>query len=67
MEKHLNSTSLTANNDEINNNSGGNKKKGQNKGVTKLKDIVFKMIPCLFPQVIEHILLENNIDPDSKL
>ena len=43
------------------------KKKGKEKGALKLKDIVFKMIPCLFPQVIDHLLLSNGIDSDIKI
>lgn len=34
------------------------KKKGnQKKQGTKLRDIVFKLIPCLFPAVIDNILI----------
>lgn len=45
-----------------------NKKKAKEaKGGVKVKDIVFKMIPCLFPQVIEHILTSNEINPDAKV
>lgn len=45
------------------------KKKGKegNKGPPKLKDLVFKMIPCLYPQVIDHILAANNVNGDLKI
>lgn len=33
----------------------------------KLKDCVFKLIPCLFPLVIEHILLSNEKNPEDKV
>jgi len=41
---------------------GKKKGKGQEKGGLKVKDVVFKMIPCLFPAVIEHILTSNGLD-----
>jgi hypothetical protein len=46
---------------------GKKKAKEQNKGSPKVKDIVFKLIPCLYPQVIEHLLTKSNIDPDTKI
>lgn len=49
-----------------------NKKKGkgakeQGKNTLKVKDAVFQLIPCLFPQVIDHILTLNSIDGDIKV
>lgn len=42
------------------------KKKNTNKKQSsKLRDLIFKLIPCLFPAVIENILLANGIDPDQ--
>ena len=43
------------------------KKKGKGGGVPSVKDLVFKMIPCLFPQVIDHLLTSNKIDGDVKV
>jgi hypothetical protein len=44
------------------------KKKGKEaKGGIKAKDAIFKMIPCLFPQVIDHILTSKGINPDTKI
>ena len=43
------------------------KKKANNKKQSsKFRDIVFKLIPCLFPAVIDNILMANNIDPDQE-
>lgn len=36
---------------------GKKKKKNQKKQGSKLRDIVFKLIPCLFPAVIDNILI----------
>ena len=47
--------------------TGKKKAKQQNKGGFKVKDAVFKMIPCLFPQVIQHILASKGVDPDAKI
>lgn len=44
-------------------NKGGKKDKKKANNV-KVKDLVFKMLPCLFPLVIEHILMSNNKNPD---
>jgi hypothetical protein len=30
----------------------------------KIKDMVFKLIPCLFPQVIDHILTKGGFQPN---
>lgn len=45
------------------------KKKGkdQNKGGLKIKELVFKLIPCLFPSVIQHILTTKGVDPQKKI
>ena len=32
-----------------------------------MRDIVFKMIPCLFPAVIENILMGEKIDFDQNV
>lgn len=40
------------------------KKNNQKKQGTKLRDIVFKLIPCLFPAVIDNILMAEKVDPD---
>ncbi len=51
-----------------NNDEGGNQKKKKKKQQDdKLKDVVFKVIPCLFPLVIEHILLGLGLNPDQKI
>ena len=43
------------------------KKNNQKKQGSKLRDIVFKMIPCLFPAVIENILMGEKIDFDQNV
>ena len=43
------------------------KKNNQKKQGSKFKDIVFKMIPCLFPAVIENILMGEKIDFDQNV
>ena len=56
--------------DEAENNEQQNKgknKKDKKKGNVKVKDVVFKLLPCLFPLVIEHILLSNNKNPQDKV
>jgi hypothetical protein len=40
------------------------KNKDKAKGGLKMKDVVFKLIPCLFPLVIEHILISKGYNPD---
>ena len=32
-----------------------------------MRDVVFKLIPCLFPLVINHILAANNFNPDDPI
>jgi hypothetical protein len=43
------------------------KKITKKKQGSKLRDIVFKMIPCLFPAVIENILMGEKIDFDQNV
>ena len=43
------------------------KKKGKKNADSKLKDVVFKVIPCLFPLVIESILIAQGLNPDEKI
>lgn len=47
--------------------TGKKKGKGQEKGGQKVKDVVFKLIPCLYPLVIEHLLITKGFDPDRKI
>jgi hypothetical protein len=48
----------------VDENQSRKKKKNANKrqGI-KLKDVVFKLIPCLFPGIIENVLLGEKMDP----
>lgn len=43
---------------------GKKKRNNKKKQGSKLRDIVFKLIPCLFPAVIDNILIGENINPD---
>ena len=43
------------------------KKVNTRKNVNKLRDIVFKLIPCLFPAVIDNILVGSKINPDESI
>src|SRR4051812_7289706 len=48
-------------------NKGKSDKDKSKKGAKKVKDILFRLLPCLHQGMVDQLLKDNNIGPNSKV